>query len=262
LEMLDRMSWIREGQSDYLRRAAADYLRLTDPGKAGCIAVSFTWEENHRFTEAIREGLKESGALPRQGASFTVYESLRWTNQQKRDSKRYEPGQVVSFVPGSGQSGTATVARIEQKQVIVMDAEGKEIRLNLRKPADFDVCKTRAIDISENDKVLIRANDKRLGLVNGQVLTVSKVEPDGTLLTKEGTVVPGEFRQWCHGYVFTSHKAQGWTADHVVVAAENFTARAHMSPAHAVACPARSTRQTNCASWRGCRRETAGPRWI
>jgi len=225
LKALDRMSWIKEGQADYLRRAAADYLRLTCPGKDSCIAVSFTWEENHRFTEAIREGMKESGALPRQGDSFTVHESLRWTNQQKRDCRRYEPGQVVAFVPGSGRSGTATVARIEQKGVVVTDQEGREIRLNLRKPADFDVCKTRAIEVSENDKVLIRANDKRLGLVNGQVLTVSKVEPGGTLRTKEGTVVPGEFRQWCHGYVVTSHKAQGWTADHVVVAAENFTAK-------------------------------------
>jgi hypothetical protein len=37
--------------------------------------------------------------------------------------------------------------------------------------------------------------------------------------------VPADFRQWCHGYVVTSHKAQGWTADHVVVAAERFTSK-------------------------------------
>ena len=35
----------------------------------------------------------------------------------------------------------------------------------------------------------------------------------------------GRFRQWRHGYVVTSHKAQGWTADHVVVAAERFTSK-------------------------------------
>ena len=34
-----------------------------------------------------------------------------------------------------------------------------------------------------------------------------------------------DFRQRCHGYVVTSHKAQGWTADHVVVAAERFTSK-------------------------------------
>jgi len=34
-----------------------------------------------------------------------------------------------------------------------------------------------------------------------------------------------DFRQRCHGNVVTSHKAQGWTADHVVVAAERFTSK-------------------------------------
>ena len=36
---------------------------------------------------------------------------------------------------------------------------------------------------------------------------------------------PAQFRQWCHGYVVTPHKAQGSTADHVVVAAERLTAK-------------------------------------
>jgi len=36
-------------------------------------------------------------------------------------------------------------------------------------------------------------------------------------------VCSSNFRQWCHGYVVTTHKAQGWTADHVVVAAERLT---------------------------------------
>jgi hypothetical protein len=51
------------------------------------------------------------------------------------------------------------------------------------------------------------------------------IAPDGALQTKEGSCVPADFRQWCHGYVVTSHKAQGWTADHVVVAAEQLTAK-------------------------------------
>jgi ATP-dependent exoDNAse (exonuclease V) alpha subunit len=35
--------------------------------------------------------------------------------------------------------------------------------------------------------------------------------------------VPADFRQWCHGYIISSHKAQGWTAGHLVVAAERLT---------------------------------------
>ena len=74
-------------------------LRITARNLDRCLAVSFTWEENHRFTDSIRKGLKERGVLPAEGTRLTVHESLRWTNQQKRDWQRYEPGQVVTFAP-------------------------------------------------------------------------------------------------------------------------------------------------------------------
>ena len=44
--------------------------------------------------------------------------------------------------------------------------------------------------------------------------------------------MPADFKQLCHGYVLTSHKAQGLTADHVVVAAERLTSKGAY-----VACP-------------------------
>ena len=97
--------------------------------------------------------------------------------------------------------------------------------LNLRRPDSFDVARPRQIEVSAGDKILIRSNDKRLGLTNGQVLTVSGIAPNGGLETKEGQRGPADFRQWCHGYVVTSQKAKGWTADHVVVAAERLTSK-------------------------------------
>jgi len=75
------------------------------------------------------------------------------------------------------------------------------------------------------DKILIRANARPLGLINGQVLTVGKIEPDGSLHTREGIAVPATFRQWTHGYVVTSHKAQGRTCERVVVAAARMDAK-------------------------------------
>jgi conjugative relaxase-like TrwC/TraI family protein len=228
LEQLDRMNWIREGQSDYLGNAASDFLRLTNQGRHPdrCLAVSFTWEENHRLTDSIRKGLKECGVLPPEGTRLTVHEPLRWTSQQKRDWQRYEPGQVVVFAPACDRpASSATVVRIEKKKVVIALSTRKEITLDLHRGDSFDVARSRQIEVAPGDKVLIRANDKRHGLINGQVLTISSIASDGTLQTKEGVSVPAEFRQWCHGYVVTSHKAQGWTADHVVVAAERLSSK-------------------------------------
>ncbi|PYU86197.1 MAG: hypothetical protein DMG08_30240 [Acidobacteria bacterium] len=62
--------------------------------------------------------------------------------------------------------------------------------------------------------------------MNGQVLTVTRLCTDGTLETREGKLVPSGFRHFCHGYVVTSHKAQGRTHDQVVIAAEQLDPKA------------------------------------
>ena len=97
LEGLERMNWIREGRSDYLGKAASDFLRPTDQGRhqGRRLTVSLTWEENHRFTDSIPKGLKERGVLRAEGMRLKVHESLHWTNQQKGNWQRYELGQVV-----------------------------------------------------------------------------------------------------------------------------------------------------------------------
>jgi hypothetical protein len=102
---------------------------------------------------------------------------------QKRDWQRYEPGQIVTFAPERNRPArSATVVRVERKKVVLILASRKEIVLDLRHPDSFDVSRPR------------------------QVLTVSAIAPDGALQTKEGLCVPADFRQWCHGYVITSHK--------------------------------------------------------
>jgi conjugative relaxase-like TrwC/TraI family protein len=128
LEGLDRMNCIKEGQSDYLEKAAADFLRLTDQGRNldRCLAVSFTWDENYSFTDSIRKGLKEGCVLPAEVTRLDVHESLRWTNQQKRQWQRYEPGQVVTFAPQRDRPApSATVVRVDRKKVIVALASRK-----------------------------------------------------------------------------------------------------------------------------------------
>ena len=111
-----------------------------------CLAVSFTWEENHRFTDSIRKGLKERGVLPARGESFEVHESLRWTNQQKGNWQHYEPGQVVTFAPARNRPApSGTVVRIEKKKVVVALASRKEMVLDLRRPDPFDVASARQI---------------------------------------------------------------------------------------------------------------------
>jgi len=58
------------------------------------------------------------------------------------------------------------------------------------------------------------------------VLTVSRIDPDQNLHTREGPFLPADFRDFCHGYVVTSHKAQGRTHQSVILAAAEVDAKA------------------------------------
>ena len=64
------------------------------------------------------------------------------------------------------------------------------------------------------------------GVVNGDVLTVSRINSDLTINTREGPILPAGFRDFCHGYVVTSHKAQGRTHQSVILAAAEVDAKA------------------------------------
>ena len=134
--------------------------------------------------------------------------------------------------------------------------------LNLRRVDSFDVALPRQIEVAGATRCSCTPRIDKLGLINGQVLMVDGIAPDGALITREGVSVPAEFRQWCHGYVLTSHKAQGWTADHVVVAAERFTAKGVYVACSVAANLARCTRRIKPAPWKDCRKAIATRHWM
>lgn len=227
MERLDGMGWIKEGQANYLKDAADEYLRLSAAakGKESVLCVAPTWAENHVLTGHVRAGLHAAGKLG-ESQRVAVLDPLGWTVQQRRVADNYRPGQMVTFnrdVKGSFRKGPSlAVERIEAGKVHL--AGGKT--LDLGKAVFFDVARAREIDLAAGDKILLRANDKKAGLINGDVFTVQSIGKDGTIQTREGKMLPASYRQLTHGYVVTSHKSQGRTADHVVVAAARLDSKA------------------------------------
>jgi conjugative relaxase-like TrwC/TraI family protein len=226
---LDKLGWVHEGQANYLKDAAAAYFHSTNEGKNldRCLAVSPTWEENRHLTHEIRSGLKERDLLPKVETPCAVHDSLRWTLKKRGNWRNYQPGQVIIVTKSMGgwKAGeAASVAKVESGKVVVVGGHPERV-LPLKSAGSFDVAVERPINVCPGDKILIRANARSLGLINGQVLTVGKIESDGTLQTREGIALPATFKQWTHGYVVTSHKAQGRTCERVVVAAARLDAK-------------------------------------
>jgi ATP-dependent exoDNAse (exonuclease V) alpha subunit len=228
LERLDQLGCIHEGKGDYLRQAAAAYVEATKKGESldRCNAIAPTWDENHRLTAAIREQLKQSGRL-HSSTQIQIQDPLDWTAQQRGEAGSYRPGMVVALTRRAGRfepGQSLVVERVESGRLCFQNSSEP---LNPAKHADkLQVATTRQIELATGDPILIRRNARKLGLVNGEVLTCASIESDGSIQTREGKILPPTFRDFCHGYVVTSHKSQGRTHDQVIVAAQRLDAKA------------------------------------
>jgi ATP-dependent exoDNAse (exonuclease V) alpha subunit len=75
------------------------------------------------------------------------------------------------------------------------------------------------MSVSSGDRLQLKANGRtREGrrLTNGELVTVSKIEPNGRIHLADGRVLGSEFRRFVRGYAVTSYGSQGKTVDHVL----------------------------------------------
>jgi len=228
LERLDDLGWVKEGRAGYLRGAVEDFMRLSGDGRnpGQVLAVTPTWAEHDAFTAELRTRLKAKGSLG-PGEVITAHEPLKWTAVQGRNDKNYEPGMIVTFnrpAKGFKAGDSAEVARIADGSVFV-GAPGAERRLPLRSGA-FSVARSRELEVAAGDRLLIRANDRASGVLNGEIVTVAGVKA-GMIETADGRRIDSRrFGEFSHGFAVTSHASQSKTVEHVVVVAERLNAKA------------------------------------
>lgn len=90
--------------------------------------------------------------------------------------------------------------------------------------------RTAKRELSEGDKIIFLANDKRIGVMNGQTATIDKVEGHNLTVTsgdKQLEIDLTQYKKLDHGYAMTTHKAQGITTDRVLINLD--TSQAHLN---------------------------------
>jgi hypothetical protein len=91
------MGDIKELSRDELYTTAAQaYLSALKENKSALL-IAPTWKEIEAVTEKVREGLMAQGHLAKEGHTFRVFDSLSWTDAQKRDARQYRVGQMLRF---------------------------------------------------------------------------------------------------------------------------------------------------------------------
>jgi len=218
---LERMSAVVELSGNELHDSVAQSYLKTLAQNQSVLLVAPTWNEIETVTEKVRAALKMSGRLAGDEQEFQVFDSLSWTEAQKRDARQYRPGMALRFHRGKGgfeKGESVAVVAVENDSLKVQRADGSETLFALGQgSALFEVGEKRKLKIAAGDKLLLQSNwQKRF--VNGELVEVKSIEGDSVVLA-DGRVIPSGYRTFTHGYAVTSHAAQGKTVDQVLVVA-------------------------------------------
>ena len=234
IERFDKQNFIHDGKQNYLNEAAEQYMTYTEQGQYlnRAILVAPTHDECDKLTASVRAKLKEIEVIRGAGREMEVFRSWNKPKAWLKDASNYQSGMTISFIrnmKGVGKAGE--LARIEavEGKSLVLD-NGK--RIFAKGASDFiDVGELRTIELCEGDLIQFRVNLKQKKIYNGTLARMSTDPGKIEILYSDGTVrelidMPEHYAAFDYGWVTTSHKSQGRTAENVVVAAESLDRKA------------------------------------
>ena len=233
-ERFDKQHFIHEGKQKYLEEAAGKYMEYTEQGRYldRAILVAPTHEECDKLTASVRAKLKEAEVLRGAGRETEVFRSWNKPKAWLKDASNFQPGMTIGFIrnmKGVGNAGEVTrIEAVDGKQLVL--ANGK--RIFAKGASDFiDIGELRKIELCEGDLIQFRVNLKAKKIYNGTLARVSVDPGKVEILYSDGRPrelidMPENYAAFDYGWVTTSHKSQGRTAENVVVAAESLDRKA------------------------------------
>jgi hypothetical protein len=194
------------GQNERLTNA---YLEITKSGESA-IVISQTRAEVRFVNDAIRERLRDRGLLAGEESAVTALEQVDLTEAQKLDLRHYPSGSVVVFNWDfrnctRGEHGKIIGLTARHLIIEVADRVRQIPRKDLEK---VTVCLPHVLTLSVGDKLQLKANNGTVDgrkIVNGEIVSVAKISPDGRIHLRDGRVLPPHYRQFQRGYAVTSY---------------------------------------------------------
>jgi len=204
------------------QRAADAYLSATKQGRSALL-VSPTWAEIEAVTDKVRDTLKAQGVLGQHEEAVTVFDSLSWTEAQKKNASQFVPGQRLRFVRQTKhfeRGDTVEVVATVQNGLRVRRPDGTEVNFVPASAASsFDVGEARELKVSPGDWLLLQANHGK-DFINGERVQVREIQ-NGRIALADGRSLPSAFNAFTHGYAVTSHSSQSKTVDEVLLVASS-----------------------------------------
>lgn len=208
-------------------RLAQTYVRLPEAERRETLIVAGTNDARRSINALVRQGL----ALP-EGQSVEVLHNVDMTRAELHSAQSYEAGQIV--VPQrsygqelvKGEQLTVLVHDVRNNMLTVQREAGQQVIFNPMRQSMLRVYEKEKVDLAPGDSVRVTANDKVLGVANGERYQVAALEARHVVLARapaDGAAAtfiridrtrPMHLQ---HGYASTIHSAQGLTKNRVLV---------------------------------------------
>lgn len=226
---LDKLGAIRELPGNDWVPLVTDYLDVVRRGQSAMV-ISPTHAEGNGITSLVRAALKREGVISQDETVLPQVKTLAWTEVQRGDARQYVPGHVVDFhrAVGKGRNAIKPGERFEvlgvndKGQVRIRGKDGAERDLPLNRTASFSVGEQAQIRIAVGETIRMtgggRTADGQHRLNTGAIHRIAGFSGEGNLVLDNGWQVSRDFGKLDHGYVSTSHAAQGRTVDWVFIA--------------------------------------------
>ena len=206
---LDQLGWVKEVEGDDRnRQLAADYLAGVRAGKS-VLVVSPTHAEGAAITAEIRDVLRRDGKLTGEDQKLTRLVRVDLTEAERGRAENYHAGDVLQFHQNA--------AGFKKGQRLVV---GEGTTVPVAHAARFQVFRPQELALAVGEQVRVTQGGRtRDGhrLENGGVYRLAGFTDRGDVRLHNGWVVARDFGHLAHGYVTTSHAAQGKTVDRVLI---------------------------------------------
>ncbi len=220
-ERLDKMKTIEACTlADNHEKLTARYLKLVKQHQS-TVVVSQSWNEIHKVNDAIRAALKRDKLIGESEITVTAFQPVDLTDAQKRDVRSYDENSMLVFNRDVRRFKAGESAKLKQitDTHLLVEADSRTVSIPIKQLDKLTACQRKELALASGDRLQLKANGRSVEnrkLVNGELVTVKAVQPDGRIALADGRVLDNNFRQFVRGYAITSYASQGKSVDQVL----------------------------------------------
>ena len=226
--------WFEDKEESRAARVEAivhDYTQQSVGERERSLIIAPGKDDRAQINLAVREKLKEQGAIAGDSIAIVAVETKDLTTIQAKTAEHYVIGDMLkaqrAYESLSLRKGEfAKVISVDaQRNRITVDVAGKSSEINPARFTGLQPLEAGEREIAAGDKLILRAHIADLR--NGTALTVTDVDLQKrqiVAVTARGNRVTLDASQPLpidYGYALTAHQAQGKTVDSVFVHAES-----------------------------------------